>query len=154
MTEKYKRMRWVARLMLLEGLINVVSGLVYMFRPLALLGFLRFPDHHGFNVSEMSVWGMFGTVVISQAVFLFAGGFARGPGAVAMRRAAYTALIVGELLIVPLAVIYINRFGEWNVSAFGFVGSMSVFLVARVWVLYFASPALLADSDSDKQSIL
>jgi hypothetical protein len=147
-------MRWVARLMLLEGLVNVVSGLVYMFHPIVLLGFLRFPDHHAFNVSEMSVWGMFGTVVISQAVVLFAGGMARGPGAVQMRRTAYQALIVGELLIVPLAISYINRFGEWNGAAFGFVGSMSLFLVGRVWVLYFASPALLADSDTDKHSIL
>jgi hypothetical protein len=69
-------MRTVARLMLLEALVNFVSGIIYMFKPLWLLGFLRDPDHHIFH-GEMYVWGMFGTVVISQGVVLLGAGLAR-----------------------------------------------------------------------------
>ncbi len=146
-------MRWVARLMLLEGLLNVVSGLIYMFNPILLLGFLRYPDAHAFDSAEMGVWGFFGTTVISQAVVLFAGGLARGPAAPALRRTAYLTLTVGELFIVPVAVLYIGRHGEWNLSAIGFVGTMALFCVGRLWVLFVASPQLLTD-DSDKKSLL
>lgn len=133
----------VALLMLLEALVNIVSGLVYMFRPLWLLGFLAHPNHH--LPSELDVWGMFGTVVISQSVVLLGGAVARGPGAASQRRWAYWTLVVGELTLVPSASMYINRYGVWNGSALGFVCSMVVLCILRLYALLGASPQIFSD---------
>jgi hypothetical protein len=136
-------MRVVAWLMLLEALVNIVSGAVYLFKPLWLLGFLAHPEHH--LPSELEVWGMFGTVVISQSVVLLGGAVARGPGAAAQRRWAYYTLVVGELLLVPFASLYVNHFGVWNASALGFVVTMAVLCVLRLYALFFAHPNVFSD---------
>lgn len=137
-------MRWVAFLQLLEAVVNIVSGIVYMWKPIWLLGFLQHPDHHLLH-AEMDVWGMFGTVVISQAVVLMGGGVARGPGAASQRRWAYYTLVVGELLLVPVASVYVNKYGHWNASALGFVVTMAVLCCLRVYALFFASPQIFND---------
>ncbi len=142
-------MKWVPRLMVLEALVNLVTGFVYIFNPMLLLGFLRHPDHHSFNAAEMQVWGFFGAVIVTQAVVLLGAAYARGPAAVPMRRNAYLTLLVGEVVLVPMVWLFIHRFGTWNLSAIGFLGSLIVFGVGRVWVLYFASPRLLTDEDKE-----
>ena len=132
--------RLLQRLQVVEFFVNLISGLVYIFQPAWLLGFLREPlsDHESF------IWSMFGTVVVSQGVVLLSGGVApRGPGGVRARRVAYWTLVVGELLIVPLAYRYVSQFGTWDLSAYGFVYSMALLCLARL-------VALLAFPDSFK----
>jgi hypothetical protein len=54
-------------------------------------------------------------------------------------------LVAGELLLVPVVAVYIQKFGHWNFSAVGFVGSVAVLCLLRVWALFFASPEIFND---------
>jgi hypothetical protein len=99
-------MRVVRILMLLESTVNLVSGLVYMFHPSLLVADMLRPElvSSFANSSEAAVWSLFGTTVVSQGVVLARGAF----GDVHAAKTAYLMLIVGELLIVPLSIRYVN----------------------------------------------
>ena len=78
-------------------------------------------------------------------MFFKGGGLARGPGAASQRRWAYYTLVVGELLLVPVATVYVNKFGVWNASALGFVVTMAVLCVLRIYALFFAQRQIFDD---------
>lgn len=120
-----------------------------MVDPLLLLGFLSHPVNH--PPSELHVWRMFGTVCISQSIVLLGGGLARGQGSENFRRWAYYTLVVGELLLVPVAGMYVKRYGRWNASAIGFVCTMAFLCCLRCWALFFAPRGIFID-DGDRHA--
>jgi len=134
-------MRVVHGLMLAEAIVNVISGAVYLWAPSVLvLDMLRPELKDGFAGSpEALVWGMFGSLVITQSVLLVAGAF----GSYEIAATAYWSLALGEVMMMPLIKAYVDKFGVWNVSSYGFAGAMTVLLVLRLYVLVLR-PDLLA----------
>jgi hypothetical protein len=127
--------RVVPFLQFIEALVNIVSGFIYMFAPHYLVQDMLRPELQGEFVGSHveAVWKIFGTVVVSQSVALMAGAFGDGK----IQKIAYLVLSVGEVLIVPLSYNYVETYGVWNMSSYGFVYSMATLLVARIVALLF-----------------
>jgi hypothetical protein len=117
----------------LEAIINIVTGLIYIFAPeILVLGLLPAESHAAFTGSaESVVWGLFGGVIITQSVVLLYGVVVGGSAA----KNAYWALGLGEVLCAPVMTRYVNTFGVWNFSSYSFVGALLVFLFGRLVVL-------------------
>lgn len=124
-------MRFVRKLMLLEAALNTLTGLLYMLHPSTLAQGPRV-DTVSNTSPEAWVWGMFGSVIISQAVVLVMGAY----GSEAEAKMAYWMLVVGEMALMPLLRGYFNsEWAVWNASAYAFFMPVAGFLVARLYVL-------------------